>query len=61
MGSDTTCCGTMHVRTATWIIAIVHLVVVGYIWLINVLYYTRVIDRYPPNTRIDDSLSFHGM
>ena len=54
-------CGRLHVRTATWIIAIVHLCIVGYIWLMAVLHHFKVIDSRPPSTRGDSALSFHGM
>jgi hypothetical protein len=61
LASDTVFCGRLHVRTATWIIAAVHLVIVGYIWLITILHHFKVIDKRPPNTKYDDALSFHGM
>jgi len=48
----------MHVRTATWIIAVVHLIIVGYIWLMMILHHTRYIDR--PTWKYDNSLTFLG-
>ena len=59
--SDRVCCNGLHVRAATWLIAIVHLVVVGYIWLMAMLYHFRVIDKDAPSTPADEQLSFHGM
>jgi hypothetical protein len=37
-----TCCGLLHVKTATWIIAVLHLIMVGYLWIIGALYFLGI-------------------
>lgn len=31
------CCGLLHVKTATWIIAIFHLILVGYLLIVGIV------------------------
>jgi hypothetical protein len=54
-----TCCSMMHVITATWVIAVVHLIIVGYIWLMGMLYFLGVTDTRE-YTRFDGAVSFAG-
>jgi hypothetical protein len=57
--SDLTCCNSMNLVTATWVIAIVHLIIVGYIWLMGALYLLGILD-HKESTRFDYQVGFAG-
>jgi hypothetical protein len=55
-----TCFGCVSVKTATWVIAIVHLILVGYIWVMGIMYFLGLTDKDVPHTSIDEHVNFAG-
>jgi hypothetical protein len=49
----------MSVVTATWIIAIIQLIIVVYVWLMGALYFFAVTDT-KDHTQFDSSIAFSG-
>ena len=60
-----TCCNKVHVKTVTWCIAIVHLLLVGYIWIMGALYFFGITDNNEEQAQAEAgslgaSVSFFG-
>jgi hypothetical protein len=49
----------MSVVTATWIIAVLHLIIVGYIWIMGALYFFGVTET-KAHTGFDSLVGFAG-
>jgi hypothetical protein len=58
-GSSGYVCGSLSVVSATWFVAIVHLIIVGFIWLMGALFFLGVTDT-KEHTRFDYEVGFAG-